>query len=636
MWGSYIDGDYTGMDFSSVATAFTPASLKELAGYSLVEAVMDLCLPQKGVFEEKKTRKGSYVKTEDVMPQTRIKELKRIKSWWDDTSWLGALDSPLQRQVRCIFAERLEHVENISSPYRLILQILFTGEAGGRDTDDKNIRDLRRQKYKNSKKILVLSKAGSLMMAEVLKTLGPFSLDSLNTHRMDFEHPAPLIAIIKNSPFLKIVRLYNSAASDYVLKHVGRFCPVLEALTIHYPHIINADKYHYRTFFDGMDKENVLKNVESIGKVPLSFPCLKYVRMQHVSDQFLYILLHFYPDLQFVGLFPNPCWRNLLLPHPQVLKEITNPHKKVPRYLWGESKTNLSHQPPSTAVPRTPCFLKMIKLTFNFLVFQPFEEVLEIAQFYPEVEHLLIAHEEVQFSLPSRKGTCQKLTALIEKLSVTSLSFLNCTTDHLHTYLPTFSEISGSLKGLNLCGKDLEGGEICFLINKCHNLESLKIKLSEGEEVFRLETQAIQVNTMHKLSSLTLMYDESHNMYNIRDYHTFIQSLIRASPNLTKLEIDQAELESVSILIAETNVLNSIRTLGVIGNSCLWETDDFDDSRDQLCQISDMINVLITLRKIILYMPPCHMKYFRNRYQRTALKIIDGQNKVPDITPYDY
>ena len=28
-----------------------------------------------------------------------------------------------------------------------------------------------------------------------------------------------------------------------------------------------------------MNKENVLKNVESVNEVPLSFPCLKYVRM---------------------------------------------------------------------------------------------------------------------------------------------------------------------------------------------------------------------------------------------------------------------------------------------------------------------------------------------------------------------
>lgn len=637
MWGCHIDGDYISMNSPSAASAFTPASLKRLAGYSLVEAVIKLCLPQKGLFEEKKTRKGSYVKTEDViLPRTRIEELKKIKIWWDDTSYLGALDSPLQRQIRNIFSEQLEHVSDISSPYRLVLQILFTGEAGGRDTDDKNIRDLRRQKYKNSKKILVLTKAGSLMMSEVLKNLGPFSLDSLNTHRMDFEHPSPLITIIKNSPFLKTVRLYNSAASDYVLKHVGKYCPVLEVLTIHYPHIMNGDKYHYRTFFDGMNKENVLKNVESVSEVPLSFPCLKYVRMQHVSDQLLYILLHFYPDLQFVGFFPNPCWRNLLLPHPQSLKEITNPHKKVPKNLWGDSKNNVSHQSPSTAVLRMPCYLKMIKITFNFLVFQPSEEVLEITQFYPELEHLLISHEEVQYSLAPRKGTCEKLTALVKKLEVTNLSFLNCTTDHLHTYLPTFSEISSYLTGLNLCGKDLEGGEICVLINKCYNLESLKIKLSDGEDVFRLDAQNIQVNTMHTLSSLTLMYDESHNMYNIRDYHIFIQSLIRASPNLKKLEIDQAELESVSTLIAETNVLSNLCTLGVIANSYLWETDEIEESEDQLCQVSDMINVLITLKTIILYMPLCHIKYFRNKYQRTALKIIDGQTKAPDITPYDY
>ena len=48
--------------------------------------------------------------------------------------------------------------------------------------------------------------------------------------------------------------------------------------------MINVHKYvctdcdHIQAnFFDGMNKENVLKNVESANEVPLTIPCLKYV-----------------------------------------------------------------------------------------------------------------------------------------------------------------------------------------------------------------------------------------------------------------------------------------------------------------------------------------------------------------------
>ena len=42
-----------------------------------------------------------------------------------------------------------------------------------------------------------------------LEELAPFGIEELNTGHILFESPQPLLSIVKNSPHLKIIHLYN-------------------------------------------------------------------------------------------------------------------------------------------------------------------------------------------------------------------------------------------------------------------------------------------------------------------------------------------------------------------------------------------------------------------------------------------
>ena len=103
--------------------------------------------------------------------------------------------------------------------------------------------------------------------------MAPFAIEELNATQMTFENQQPLVAIVKNSPHLKIIHLPFNESCELVFKQLAISCKKLEVLDADFVGL--SDQYLYKTFFGGMKREMVHKSIGNNNEVPKTFQNLR-------------------------------------------------------------------------------------------------------------------------------------------------------------------------------------------------------------------------------------------------------------------------------------------------------------------------------------------------------------------------
>ncbi|CAL4073847.1 unnamed protein product, partial [Meganyctiphanes norvegica] len=458
----------------------TPIPLKRITPHALTSGLLKQCRPdiildsyRDTITETTGTNRIDVDKVilyciEDFQnPKEKlISYLKSLKEWWHGSNCVASLPLILQKQVLNTFTTALDETEEFSLMYKLLLQILFANDAGG---------SLPFHLREEGVNLLVMSQTDWASFALLLESLAPFHLEGINTGLVEFSDPLPFVTILKNSPNLKTVKLYRvSNNSNILFRLIGTYCPNLEFVMVNIWDII-SNNCLYATFFGGMDKDTVISHLETNKPVPISFPRLKWIHMElkftMPHNSFLQVLLHYYPNLQCV----------------------------LPLYMYrGCLPTDVLHPPDEDILwssQRSSCNLKAVTLKEYCLAPEAIDKIVKLC---PAVEHLNLNDEE-QLEFKSPEAVAKTIRLLSDKLNITCLSL--CTTaENLGLYLPTFSEIGPSLKELNLTLIYKAGAELlCELINKCPNLESLKIS-RRLKYIFGRGNQ-----TLHFLSKLSTL-----------------------------------------------------------------------------------------------------------------------------------
>lgn len=636
----------------------TPGPLRTLVAQKLSQEIIKLCNTNnwlqncKPMFPEEnfkynvvgsdETLQNSNVSCRNI-PNTReenekiVNQLRRLKEWWDDKNGMGSLPPKLRKDIQRVFLHSLALQESMSRVYKLLLQIIFAGEAG-------KDRPTYCREFPVEEEWVYLTETACCGFAAVVDSLGPFSLEELGTFSVYFQNPSPLIAIIKNSPALRTIHLSQNV-SDVLLTHIGSNCSKLEVLLANQSKKAGkfSDAALYKAFFKGFDKATVLESIAHIEDIPLSFPALKWVNLwsDEASDDicpenvFLHVLLHYYPDVISVTAMGDP---------------ILEVDKLMVPEEFG-------------SVPRAPSKLKEITFLLNKRLFscnpdEPFNlvDLEKLLELYPEIEHitiddcdhlvtrpyeginfesmaiddagpLIIAgsddteeeddyHETLSYpKSPSIIG--ENLKSLLGSFNIKSLLLSNVTMAmwpfHLNIYLPTFHEIGPRLKALNIA---LNGTaklwELGDLINQCINLESLKMRIpgfdEEGTDL--LHEENFQLNTLLSLTTLVVEVFQ----YNARE--EFVKCLIEASPNVTHLKIHMDELNVASEISEEKGL--QVQTLSIFSDRLNpRELYDYEDP------LVELIEILPSLTTLILDAPEVQIAHFKKLYWKTALKIFN-------------
>ncbi|CAL4090538.1 unnamed protein product [Meganyctiphanes norvegica] len=485
-----------------------------------------------------------------------------------------------QREIRQIFSLAIEGSSDLSPVYKLLLQLLFASEAGGNITLWKPISRARNH--------LELSQRLCPSFVQVLESLAPFSVNSLNTLGMDYLSPLPLLAIIRSSPDLIAIRLC-SCVDRSVIEEIGKNCPKLELLweLRGTRNTFSSDEYLYRTFFCGMEKETVLSNINTVNNVNLSFPFLKVLDMWHlrnVNNEFFHVLLHFHPHLNTVTTLFDSVTADLLLPTGQVFG------------------SNL----------RSPSDLNGISITVNHIIDS--KNLNEIIKLYPKIYKLTI-NDAADAETPRVTG--DKLKNLVHKINAENLvlsgEFSTLLPDNLEQYVPTFQVLKSKLKTLDFQLWEGEAEMICQLLNICENLESLRIGIPYY--ALRLNNIVTPQKPLHQLSSLAV-WSKYCRTHVDSEAHALILALVHSAPNLTSLEINTGHSRY------PFPVMKKVRSLTLIGESfCLESKRNFSDYQNDVIKFIEKFPLLNTL---VLYMEKEDSYAYINHYKRTALNVLNG------------
>ncbi|CAL4102283.1 unnamed protein product [Meganyctiphanes norvegica] len=574
----------------------TPSLLRTLSAQSLVNNLLLNCKPQcHGVpFEDLDAenlllaRRTKHKKHLWDVKESLITRLKLLRWWWDGTNGLGALPSHLQTEVRFLLNQSLLHIDKLNPLLRLLLQLLYTDIAG------EDIEGFTSTHFHQDEK-------SCHSFAKVLESLAPFRLKELNILGTVFADPQPLAVIIKNSPNIRVIKMY-SLKGDHILKLIGKHCNNLEVLMA-YNHKNVSKHCLFEMFFLGLDKSSVVKNLNSKNCIQLSFPQLAHIDISHLQDStdfpFTQILMHFYPNLQSVypwyyGHFSATLFStSLLVPH-LMQKDIFK------------------------VITRSPCNLKSILLSIYDLDTLSIDE---IEKLYPEVKHLIFM-DDARHVFKSSNLFVERLIALIQRLDITGLCVQFWYPYRLFqsdVYLPAFTSTGIQFKSLAFHFEDVEAGLPSKLINKCPKLESLKIVVNQSS---RFQThKPLNLESMFNLSRLSV-WSEDQKCYS-PNFHLLVEQLVILSPNIINLEIDVRELKFDWKTICQKNILQKLESLSVIGESnTIFPCQLRPNFRERL---QDLIDLLPSLEKLILYYTsPDDVRYFRYIYRRTALNVYDG------------
>ncbi|XP_068202724.1 uncharacterized protein [Palaemon carinicauda] len=385
----------------------------------------------------------------------------------------------------------------------LAAQVLFTFEVGYSSAMDMF-------------QILTVRSGTARIFNKLLEATAPFHLERLSTAFIKFEESAPLVTLLKHSPYLKHVYLVNNS-SFFVFNSLRIHCKNIETvyfkLFAYYAVLTSGSSSSdilFETFFGGLKMDDVIKSLDCKGQVVLSFPKLKEVVINNNNSntcvpitEFMHCLQHFYPHIK-------TRWVNFI-----------NIHKPSPEL------------PVSTFRLQSPF---LIKEKYNWDVLQIgyvnelelLDDTVENYGEYPTVNHIVIEVDAV-FSTKTRnfvkdlmkRHQCMSIELVLYKHSLFSNSEL----------ASVFNDIGNILQ--TLCLNLLYGvvaTELVVALNSCTALQVLSLETN----LESYDHSQSPFNIFPKLNSLTLTIHSP--KFPSKDAENFQHHLIMSAPFIRTLK----------------------------------------------------------------------------------------------------
>ncbi|XP_064092042.1 uncharacterized protein LOC135205422 [Macrobrachium nipponense] len=399
----------------------------------------------------------------------------------------------------------------------LAAQVLFTFEVGYSSAMDMI-------------QVLSVRSTTARIFNGLLEAVVPFHLERLSTAFIKFEESAPVLTLLKHSPYLKHVFLVNNS-SVFVFNSLRMYGKNIETLYFklfaYYAVLTSGSSSSdilFETFFGGLRMDDVIQSLDSKEKIVLSFPKLKEVVINNNNSntcvpitEFMHCLQHLYPLIK-------TRWVNFI-----------NIHKPSPEL-------------PVSAFRLHSPFLRKEKYNWDVLQIgyvnelELLEDTAENYGEYPTVNHIVIEVDAV-FSAKTRnfvkdlmkRHQCMSIELVLYKHSLFSNSEL----------ASVFHEIGNILQ--TLCLNLLYGvvaKELVVALNSCSALQVLSLETNLEE----YDYSQSPFNTFPKLNSLSLTIHSP--SFPSKAAENFQHHLITAAPFIRTLKtsyISEEGLERMDV-----------------------------------------------------------------------------------------
>ncbi|XP_063876205.1 uncharacterized protein LOC135109079 [Scylla paramamosain] len=552
----------------------TADSLAKQAARSLANQLIQTTLPAITKYWEGNIKPKENVKSprkKFPSKRTLIKHLQSVQEWYQNNESLAAHGSYLRQLVSVACAEALLLLvakDDCELLFLLTLQLMFCQEAGF---------------FSQSRKFYDARVSRSY--AEFLQFFVPFEIESLYTTCINFQNQMPIVILIKNSPYLKDIHLYKNL-SDHVLTQLRKHCPDIETITLS-GHNVVSEQYLFRTFFSGMDKEQVVQLIDEKDQMKVTFPKLKRLNMLmdlHCDDVMFYIQ-HYYTDIK-------TTWTKCVAENrlsPLLLSSLIGP----PYCLKGKGDF----------------YLDILELTIrkNTLERWTFQEP---PVFFPIVKHVSIFHSFHGVE-PQELGA--KIKDIVERLRCTSFSHSAPPVEDLDTLtvcVPTLETFGAPFSEMHLSTFEVVDAKILFqCLNLCPNLKVFSVNASRIEMNSDCPFKAL--NTLTKLNALGMSV-KSMDRCDV----SCLTYLINAAPNLRTIELFGANLQNVVHDLALSGVLSKIKIIS-LHKSISWFTEE--DLEYCISLGKNMASLSVMMLNPILKQTLYQIK---NYFANTQLKVI--------------
>ena len=421
--------------------------------------------------------------------------------------------------------------------------------------------------------------------AEFLQFFLPFEIESLYTTCINFQNQMPIVILIKNSPYLKDVHLYKNL-SDHVLTQMRKHCPDIETITLS-GHNVVSEEYLFRTFFSGMDKEQVVQLIDEKEQMKVTFPKLKRLNMlmDLDCDDVIFYIQHYYTGIK-------TTWTKCVAENwlsPLLLSSLIGP----PYCLKGKGDF----------------YLDILELTIrkNSLEMWTFQEPPVV---FPIVKHVSIFHSFHGVE-PQELGV--KIKDIVERLRCTSFSHSAPPVEDLDTLtvcVPTLETFGAPFSEMHLSTFEVVDAKILFqCLNLCPNLKVFSVNASRIEMNSDCPFKAL--NTLTKLNALGMSV-KSMDQCDV----SCLTYLISAAPNLRTIELFGANLQNVVHDLALSGVLSKIKIIS-LHKSISWFTEE--DLEYCISLGKNMASLSVMMLNPILKQTLYQIK---NYFANTQLKVI--------------
>ena len=435
--------------------------------------------------------------------------------------------------------------------------------------------------------------------------MAPFAIEELNVTQITFRNQQPLVAIVKNSPHLKVVHLPFNETCELVFKQLAISCKKLEVLDADF--VACSDQYLYKTFFGGMKREMVHKSIANNTEVPKTFKNLRGVNMWNCyppTEQFRHSLVHVYPEIQtFTAL---------------------NHHSFTPKALTPNIPTLSTH----CAVKRKPSSLKSLSFeSYKDFSMNP-TEIADLPKHYPKATNVILKDCPMQVNEPLQI-VGEKLSKIVDKLKVNSLTI--CSVGFrlmdISIYQATIELTGERLYSLNLHVDNLDCGILCGMLNKCINLQEFKLFVKNSR--VKLRDRELGLNPMPQLQTLHAWTDAVNDN---DDFDLLLMNLINAAKNVRSLQVNSC-LSKTELFHNPVSQLQKVERLSLIGSPyCEVTCTHLRVLGDYSNGIHRLIRCLPSLYTLVLYFTPAATQYYRVWYANMGIKIVKGDKLLGQET----
>ncbi|KAK3882563.1 hypothetical protein Pcinc_013073 [Petrolisthes cinctipes] len=519
-------------DVITTPASQTPKSLTKQAARCLANQLVEITLPTLDKYWKREIKTIETVmdtKQRATNNGTLIKHLQSVHQWYHKDKYLC---SHMRQLVGVTCTEVLSSYliyRNCELLVLFTIQLMFCQEAGYLSHSSKVYHSQVSRSY-----------------GEFLQLLVPFHIESLHTTSIDFQHPAPVLVLIKNSPCLREVHLYKNL-SDHVLTHLWKYCPRLESVMLHGDCLV-SEEFLFRMFFAGKGRKQVESSINEKEIVSLSFPNLKNVKMPQglYNDHILFYIQYFYTSVK-------THWTKIIEETrltPYLLKTLLGP----PCCL--EGKGNFEVDSLKLIIPEDS--LDDWTMGKPLLLFPVVRKV---------DMHITFTQEPVN---PTELS--EKICDMVERLQCTSFShffsYHNIMNEgSINIYVPVLKNCWISFVELHICVTAyLDMRDLFTSLNMCPNLKSLSIN---GASIDMSTDQLVGLNTLSNLNSLGVYFWD----FCTSDV-TCLTHILRASPNLEALELFGVSLKTIVQDLAIFGTLDNIKVFSLCETSLLCTDED--------------------------------------------------------------